>query len=153
MASDWCSGLASVHQTLSFFNAFNSHPGKHHHSPFRLSPFHLRHIMVSKQTTLGCLVNLDDVDLLRCCCPCMVQLLLQLFEPLVINRAKRAQTAGCDLRELLAAARQGLLRAAARFDAARVAGGKGRLYALADRYISTALRDVLQEVGWLHCCH
>lgn len=106
--------------------------------------------MLSKQSTLGCLVVLDDAGPPLPLLPCMVQLLLQLFEPLVINRAKRAQTAGCDLRELLAAARQGLLRAAARFDARRAAGGKGRLYALANRYISTALRDVLQEVGWLH---
>lgn len=51
-----------------------------------------------------------------------------------------------DFRELLAAARQGLLRAAARYDPQRVTGGKARLYALADSYIRMALRDMLTEV-------
>jgi DNA-directed RNA polymerase specialized sigma subunit len=74
--------------------------------------------------------------------------LLQMYEPLLLNRVKRAQgqQKHIDSRELLTAARQGLLRAAARFDPQRVTAGRDRLYALAERYISMALRDVLSEV-------
>lgn len=63
---------------------------------------------------------------------------------MLINRAKRVLGPTSDLRELLAVARQGLLRAAARYDIGRAGGG--RLYALADRYISMELRDVVTEV-------
>jgi DNA-directed RNA polymerase specialized sigma subunit len=80
-----------------------------------------------------------------------VQLLLELYEPLLISRARRVQgrNPNADFRELLSAARQGLLRAAARFDAGRVGDGSrgDRLAALAERYIKNALRDVLTEVG------
>jgi hypothetical protein len=78
--------------------------------------------------------------------PLPLQLLLQCFEPMLINRAKRVHSPHADFRELLAAARLGLLRAAARYDPQRVAGGKARLYALANYYIRTALRDMLTEV-------
>ena len=79
----------------------------------------------------------------------LLQLLLEVYEPLLVSRAKRAQSSHADYRELLSAARQGLLRAAARFDAGRVGGGVrgARLAALADRYIKNALRDVLTEVS------
>lgn len=78
----------------------------------------------------------------------LVQVLLQLYEPLLLSRVKRAQgqQKHMDSRELMAAARQGLLKAAARFDPQRVMQGRDRLYALAERYIRMALRDVLTEV-------
>lgn len=75
-----------------------------------------------------------------------LQLLLEMYEPLLINRVKRVQSPHMDSRELLAAARQGLLKAAARFDLQRVRQGRDRLYALADRCIKNALRDMLTEV-------
>lgn len=77
-----------------------------------------------------------------------LQVLLQLYEPLLLSRVKRVQgqQKHTDSRELMAAARQGLLRAAARFDPQRVTQGRDRLYALAERYIQMALRDVLTEV-------
>jgi DNA-directed RNA polymerase specialized sigma subunit len=84
-------------------------------------------------------------------------MLLQAYEPLLINRVRRVQSAHTDSRELMAAARQGLLKAAARFDLQRVMRGRDRLYALAENYIRNALRDVLTEVrtaarvsNWLH---
>lgn len=79
----------------------------------------------------------------------VLQLLLEVYEPLLVSRAKRAQSPHADYRELLSAARQGLLRAATRFDAGRVGSGVrgARLAALADRYIKNALRDVLTEVS------
>jgi hypothetical protein len=46
----------------------------------------------------------------------------------------------------MAAARQGLMKAAARFDLQRVTRGRDRLYALAESYIRNALRDLLTEV-------
>lgn len=78
-----------------------------------------------------------------------MQLLLEVYEPLLVSRARRVQSPHADFRELYAAARQGFLRAAARFDAGRVAQGSknARLPALAERYIKNALRDVLTEVG------
>jgi DNA-directed RNA polymerase specialized sigma subunit len=84
-------------------------------------------------------------------------MLLQAYEPLLVNRVRRVQSAHTDSRELMAAARQGLLKAAARFDLQRVMRGRDRLYALAENYIRNALRDVLTEVrtaarvsNWLH---
>jgi hypothetical protein len=76
---------------------------------------------------------------------------------MLINRAKHVHSPHADFRELLAAARLGLLRAAARYDPQRVSGGKAPcLYALADRYIRMALRDMLTEVrytGGRWLCH
>jgi DNA-directed RNA polymerase specialized sigma subunit len=84
----------------------------------------------------------------------LLQLLLELYNPLVVTRANRAakQAPSADLRELMAAARRGLLQAAAKFDASRTAGSSSssssaRLGLLADGYIRNALRNVLQEVG------
>jgi hypothetical protein len=84
----------------------------------------------------------------------LLQLLLELYNPLVVTRANRAakQAPSADLRELMAAARRGLLQAAAKFDASRTAGSSSssaRLGLLADGYIRNALRNVLQEVGML----
>jgi DNA-directed RNA polymerase specialized sigma subunit len=80
----------------------------------------------------------------------LLQLLLELYNPLVVTRANRAakQAPSADRRELMAAARRGLLQAAAKFDASRVAGSSSskRLGMLADGYIRNALRDLLQEV-------
>lgn len=83
-----------------------------------------------------------------------LQVLLQLYEPLVMSRAKRVQAPHADLRDLLVVARQGVLRAAASFDSQRAAkgGDKGRLAALAEMYIRNALRDVLQEVSGAVWC-
>jgi hypothetical protein len=86
----------------------------------------------------------------------LLQLLLELYNPLVVTRASRAakQSPSADRRELMAAARRGLLQAAAKFDASRTAGSSsssngsssGRLGMLADGYIKSAIRNVLQEV-------
>jgi hypothetical protein len=80
-----------------------------------------------------------------------LQLLLQLYEPLLMRQVRRVRSPVADERELLAAARQGLLHAAARFDAARACSGNGgegsRLYALALHYIRNALRNVVAEVS------
>lgn len=85
---------------------------------------------------------------LSCVVCCMLQLLLELYSPLIYNRVSKAvrRQSGADYGELLSAARQGLLQAAAKFDPARATGSSARLAALADMYIRNALRSVLQEV-------
>jgi hypothetical protein len=84
----------------------------------------------------------------------LLQLLLELYSPLVISRANKAaqQAPSADRRELMAAARRGLMQAAAKFDAVRAAGSSSsssssvRFGVLADNYIRSALRNVLPEV-------
>lgn len=94
--------------------------------------------------------QVDRFNLLLFFC---LQLLLQLYQPLIINRSKAAAALnpGVDERELTDAAARAVLTAAAKYDRQK-AGRNTRLSSLAAVYIKTAVRDVLQEVSlhsWL----
>lgn len=76
-----------------------------------------------------------------------LQLLLQLYQPLIISRSKSAAALhpDVDVRELTDAAARAVLTAAAKYDRQK-AGRNVRLASLAAGYIKTAVRDVLREV-------